>query len=93
MLHNPSPEQAKAVEHCLQYLVGTKYLALQFDGLQQSQQIFTAYSDSGFADDQVNRFSSYGFCFALYGGPIHWKAIKGKTVTTSSTEAQLLALL
>ena len=61
VLHNPSPEQAKVVENCLQYLVGTKYLALQFDGLQQSQQIFTAYSDSAFADDQANRFSSYGF--------------------------------
>ena len=28
----------------------------------------------------------------LYGGPIHYKAIKGTTVTTSSTEAELLAI-
>lgn len=28
VLQNPSPEQAKAAEHCLHYLVGSKYLAL-----------------------------------------------------------------
>lgn len=76
VLHNPSPEHLKAAEHCLHYLVGSKYLALQFDGLDQAQRIFTAYSDSAFADDLVNRHSSYGFCFALYGGPISWKAKK-----------------
>ncbi|CAP93695.1 Pc16g10250 [Penicillium rubens Wisconsin 54-1255] len=28
----------------------------------------------------------------LYGGPINWKASKQKTVITSTTEAELLAL-
>ena len=28
----------------------------------------------------------------LFGGPIHWQAVRGKTVTTSSTEAELLAI-
>lgn len=28
----------------------------------------------------------------LAGGPVAWKAIKQKTVTTSSTEAELLAV-
>lgn len=92
VLHNPSPEQSKAVEHCLQYLVGTKHLALQYDGSTLEQRIFGAFSDSAFADDASNRYSSHGFCFSLYGGPIHWKATKGKTVTTSSTEAELLAI-
>src|SRR5436309_10024052 len=36
--------------------------------------------------------SSYGYLFKLYGGPIAWKATKQPTVTTSSTEAELLAL-
>ncbi|KAI0993168.1 hypothetical protein K3495_g15016 [Podosphaera aphanis] len=92
LLHNPSPEHSEAAEHCLRYLVSTKYLALQFDGLNQGQQIFGAYSDSAFADEPNTRYSSHGFCFLLYGGPIHWKATKGKTVTTSSTEAELLAI-
>jgi predicted DNA-binding protein (UPF0251 family) len=40
----------------------------------------------------VTRNSSYGFCVSLFGGVIHYKAVKGTTVTTSSTEAELLAL-
>lgn len=76
VLRNLSPEQSKAAEHCLQYLLGTKHLALKFDGLSQGQRIFGAYSDSAFADNINNRYSSHGFCFTLYGGSIHWKAIK-----------------
>ena len=92
VLHNPSPEQLQAAEHCLHYFVGTKHLALQFDGLTQGQRIFGAYSDSAFADNIANKYSSHGFCFSLYGGPIHWKATKVKAVNTSSTEAELLAI-
>ena len=36
--------------------------------------------------------SSYGFCFSLFSSVIHYKAVKGTTVTTSLTEAELLAL-
>ena len=40
----------------------------------------------------MTRKSSYGFCFSLFGRVIQYKAAKGKTVTTSSTEAELLAI-
>ena len=56
------------------------------------KKVFTSWSDAAFADDLGSRFSSAGFLFQLYGGPIFWKSIKQKTVTTSSTEAELLAL-
>ena len=36
--------------------------------------------------------STEGFLFKLFGGPIDWKACKQKTVTTSTTKAELLAL-
>lgn len=49
-------------------------------------------SDAAFADDQKTRKSSFGYLIQLYGGPIDWKASKQATVTTSSTEAELLAL-
>ena len=51
------------------------------------------YSDAAYADDRITRYSSYGYCIQLFGGTIHYKATKQKTVTTSSTEAELLALL
>jgi len=91
-LQNPSPAHLAAADQTLEYLVGTKYLAIEFDGNQKGKQIFIASSDSAFADDKVTRNSSYGFCFSLFGGVIHYKAVKGSTVTTSSTEAELLAL-
>ena len=49
------------------------------------------YSDAAFADN-ADRRSSDGFLFMLFSGPIDWKASKQLTVTTSSTEAELLAL-
>ena len=91
-LQNPSPIHLTAANQTLEYLVRTKFLAIEFDRNRKDKKIFIASSDSAFADDPNTRYSSYGFCFSLYGGLIHYKAVKGRTVTTSSTEAELLAL-
>jgi hypothetical protein len=40
----------------------------------------------------MTRHSDYGLCFSLFGGIIDYKAVKGQTVSTSSTEAELLAI-
>jgi len=76
----------------LHYLVGTKYLALEFDGTTIEDQIFLTYSDAAFADDQTTRYSSNGYAIKLFGGMLHFKATKQKIVTTTSTKAELLAL-
>jgi hypothetical protein len=55
--------------------------------------VFLCSSDAAFADDKLTRRSSDGYLFQLFGGAIDWRAAKQKTVTTSSTEAELLALL
>jgi hypothetical protein len=91
-LQNPSPQHVHAADQALQYVVGTKYLALEFDGNQKSQEVFLSWSDAAFADHKDTRYSSNGFVFKLFGGVIHYKATKQKTVTTSSTEAEFLAL-
>jgi hypothetical protein len=49
-------------------------------------------SDASFADDNETRRSSQGYIFILFGGPILWRAARQATVTTSTTEAELLAL-
>jgi hypothetical protein len=54
--------------------------------------IFLCSSDAAFADNESTRRSSDGYLFQLYRGAIDWRAAKQKTVTTSSTEAELLAL-
>ena len=91
-LQNPSPTHIAVVDQTLEYLVGTKHLAIKYNSSYEDKNIFVASSDSAFADDKATRNSSYGFCFSLFGGVIHYKAVKGSTVTTSSTKAELLAL-
>ena len=89
---NPSGKHLDAAKHCLSYLVATKFLAVEFDSSKRSKGVFVTYSDAAFADDKMSRFSSFGFALQLFGGIIHYKASKLKTVTLSSTEAELLAL-
>jgi hypothetical protein len=91
-LQNPSPDHLQSANQCLRYIVGTKNYAIEYDGNLENSEIFLTWSDAAFADDPKNRYSSNGFCIKLFGGVIHYKATKQKTVTTSSTEAELLAL-
>jgi ribonuclease HI len=95
-LTNPSPKHIAAADRVIAYLVKTKYLAILYsaeDNGHLSLEIypFQVYSDAAFADNR-DRKSSDGYIFMLYCGPIDWKASKQNTVTTSSTEAELLAL-
>ena len=54
--------------------------------------IFFGASDASFADDPLTRASSDGYLFKLFGMPIDWKATKQRSVTKSTTEAELYAL-
>jgi hypothetical protein len=70
-----------------------------FDGLRDTEafkayteKAFNAYTDASFADDAQDRKSTQGYLLTLFGGPIAWKSGKQTTVTTSSTEAELLGL-
>jgi hypothetical protein len=91
-LQNPSKDHVSAAQQLLHYLLSTRNLAVEYSAEIQGKYHFVTSSDSSFADDTTTRASSYGYCFSLFGGVIHYKAVKGKTVTTSSTEAELLAL-
>ena len=91
-LQNPSPTHLVVANQTLEYLVATKFLAIEFNRNQQDKKIFITSSDSAFVDNSNTRYSSYRFCFSLYSRLIHYKTIKGTIVTTSSTKAKLLAL-
>jgi hypothetical protein len=92
-LQNPSQRHQQLATRVIEYLVTTKHLAIEFNGICNPQQnVFLACSDASFANDQETRKSSQGYVFQLFGGPIDWKANKQRTVTTSSTEAEFLSL-
>jgi hypothetical protein len=85
---NPGPEHHRAADQVLRYLLNTSSLSLQFGGDDD----FRIASDASFADNSQDRKSSQAFAMKLFGGTIAWRANKQDTVTTSTTEAELLAL-
>jgi hypothetical protein len=90
-LLNPSPKHFEAVDKAISYLYGTRTLAIEYSVDNTSSKVFTCASDAAFGDNP-DRKSSQGYLFKLFGGPVDWKAGKQKTVTTSTTEAELLAV-
>ena len=87
-LTNPGPTHHKAANRVLNYLKGTSTLGLQFGNADDLE----VASDASFADNTLDRKSSQAFVVKLFGGTIAWRANKQATVSTSTTEAELLAL-
>src|SRR5439155_7163394 len=98
---NPS-QQHDAADQAILYLNGTRYYAIEYSTSVNSQEIMIPWpeeervleiaSDTGFRNCTTTRRSSEGYLFKLFGGPIDWSSTKQKTVSTSTTEAELLAL-
>jgi hypothetical protein len=85
---NPGPKHHEGADRVLHYLKGTRSLALQYG----QDDHFRVASDASFADNSIDRKSSQAYAMKLFGGLIGWRASKQETVTTSTTEAELLAL-
>ena len=91
-LTNPSDEHISAVNWAIMYLWGTRFLAIMYGGENVELQQLLIASDTSFADDPVTRRSSQGYIMMLFGGLILWKAARQATVSTSTTEAELLGV-
>jgi Reverse transcriptase (RNA-dependent DNA polymerase) len=88
---NPGDTHHEAADRVIKYLYSTKSLCIRY-GHDDSTESFICASDSSFADNTVDRKSSQSYVMILFGGAVGWRANKQDTVTTSSTEAELLAL-
>lgn len=91
-LQNPGPEHYKAAIRCLDYLYTTRYYALELGSMESINPAFITASNTAFADNSTTCKSTEGMIFQLFGGTIDWQSKKQSTVTTSTTEAELLAL-
>jgi len=93
---NPSPEHLRFANRVLSYLQATKYYAIEFSGPTEvetgDEDVVQVSSDASFADDPETRKSTQGYLMKLFSGAIMWQSSKQKTVTTSTTEAELLSL-
>ena len=88
---NPDQSHHEAADRVLKYLHRTRGYAIQFGGQEDDKASLICASDASFADNP-DRKSSQGYIMTVFGGPVAWKANKQDTVTTSSTEAELLAM-
>jgi hypothetical protein len=89
---NPSPDYLRVVNYNLAYLLVICFYALEYSGAMEGQRLFMAASNALYADDVSTRYSTEGYVFQLFRSIINYKCIKQSTITTSTTEAELLAL-
>ena len=92
----PGPEHLNAVQRALTYAYQTRHLAIEYsapkDPTDETCFIWNASSDAPPAEDLETRKSTKGMLITLFGGAIGWRSRRQSTVTTSTTEAELLAL-
>ena len=93
---NPNESHHNAADRVLRYLYNTRGYSIQYGSTNtMTARIYDGdlicVSDTSFADNTLDRKTSQGYIMT-FGGPIAWRANKQDTITTSSTEAELLAM-
>lgn len=88
----PGKQHHNAAHRVFQYLFRTQDYCICYGGETRDISSFVCGSDASFADNILDRKSSQGYLMKLFGGAVAWRANKQDTVTTSSTEAELLAI-
>ena len=96
---NPTRAHLVAGKRVLRYIAGTLDLALEFnfDGGVVPATIGgfirnCAVSDADWASDESDRRSISGYCFYFFNSLVSWSAVKQKTISLSSTEAEYYSM-
>ncbi|CAM9693554.1 unnamed protein product [Heterosigma akashiwo] len=86
--HDPEPKHFEAAERAFRYLKGTQSESLRLgDDL-----VLRAFSDSDFCSDRIDGKSVTSYVLFLGDAPIVWSSKLQGAVTTSTVEAEYLAL-
>jgi hypothetical protein len=80
-----------AAKGVMRYLKETQHHGLLYKGKNAKMEL-EVFVDSDFAGDPIDRKSVTGYVIKLAGAPIAWKSQKQTMVTTSTSEAELVAL-
>jgi hypothetical protein len=91
-MDNPNSSHARSMKTLLRYIRETMDLRIKYGPHKESNNQVIGYSDADYANDKFDRKSVSGMIFMLGGGPISWRSRKQKSVSTSTTEAEYIAL-
>jgi hypothetical protein len=86
---NPTVLDWKRVLRVFRYLKGTINAKLVYN-LKDGKLI--AYSDASYADDQLERKSTSGYCFIMNGAAVSWSSTKQSITALSTAEAEYIGL-
>src|SRR5262249_22795606 len=87
----PTTVHKEAAKQTLYYLKRTKNIALIFE-IKPPNANLHGYTDSNFAADKDNRWSTSGFLFKLNGACIHWQSKQQSLIARSTHEAEYIGM-
>ena len=88
----PGKRHNEAADGVFHYLFQTQDYCIRYLGEAQDLSSFVFASDTSFVDDTLDRKISLAYIMKSFDGAMAWRANKQDTVTTSSIEAELLAI-
>ena len=88
-MSDPAKFHQTAVKHLLRYLRSTKDMQIRYGPETPN---LVGYSDADYGGDKSDRKSQSGNIFLLGGGAVSWHSRKQRSVSTSTTEAEYIAM-
>lgn len=85
---SPTEMHWNSLKRILRYVKGTVDVSLHYG---PGEDIVRGFTDSDWANDQIDRKSTTGYFFEVYGNVILWSSAKQSIVALSSTEAEYVA--
>ncbi|CAH9143716.1 unnamed protein product [Cuscuta epithymum] len=92
-MQTPRQSHYSAAKRILRYLKGTSEFGIWYpkEELEVEMENLIGFSDSDWKGDSVERKSTTGYVFKLYGCPISWSSRKQPKVSLSTCEAEYVA--
>jgi hypothetical protein len=87
--HRPVERHIAGAQRVLRYLTKTACLRIEYSGGNRAD--IAGYADADYASDE-SRKSTMGYVYTFAGGPFTWSSKLQRSVSTSTTEAEYLAL-
>ena len=90
--NEPKIKHWNAALRIIRYLKGTINYKLIYGNRKYFGPKLQGYSDADYAGDIIDRYSTTGHLYLLNSGVITWNSTKQRCISTSTTEAEYVAL-